>query len=64
MDQSTEKFTIRITAQGVVITGKEGNRLELTACEALMLLDVLNSEEDELKRMSEEASPLPMKIRF
>ena len=64
MDQSTEKFTIRITAQGVVITGKEGNRLELTACEVLMLLDVLNSEEDELKRMSEEASPLPMKIRF
>ena len=63
MDEFTEKFTIKVTDHGVVITGKEGNSLEFSAGEALMLLDILKNEESELRKRAEEASPLSVEIK-
>ena len=53
-----EKFTIEITEIGLVISGEKGDRLEFSAGEALMLLDILKNEEVELRKMADEASPL------
>jgi len=63
MERFTEKFTIRVTDSGVRMTDQEGNCLNLTAGEALMLLDILRNEEAELNDMAEKASPLPVNIR-
>ena len=63
MEEITEKFTIRVTDHGVIITGKEGDSMGFSAGEALMLLDILKDEEAELKKIAEEASPLPVKIK-
>lgn len=38
-------------------------RLEFTAGEALMLLDILKNEESELRKIADEAPPMPIKIR-
>ena len=62
MERFTEKFTIRVTDSGVLMTDQKGNCLSLTAGEALMLLDILRSEEAELSDMAEKASPLPVNI--
>ena len=62
MEEEKEKFTIKIKEDGVDIIGGDGKRLYFTASEALMLLDILKNEEQKLKRMAEEASPMPMKI--
>ena len=64
MEEAAEKFTIRVTDRGVVITGKEGNSMEFSAGEALMLLDILKDEEAELRKIAEETSPLPIKIKI
>ena len=64
MEEIAEKFTIKVTDHGVIITGKEGNRMEFSAGEALMLLDILREEEAELRKIAEEASPLPIKIKI
>ena len=63
MEGMTEKFTVEMTESGVDILGGDGQILHFTAVEALMLLDILKNEEAELKRMAEEASPIPIKIR-
>ena len=63
MEEVAEKFTISVTDRGVIINGKEGNSMEFSAGEALMLLDILKDEEAELRRIAEEASPLPAKIK-
>ena len=63
MEEAAEKFTIRVTDRGVVITGKEGNSMEFSAGEALMLLDILKDEEAQLRKIAEEASPEPIKIK-
>jgi hypothetical protein len=63
MEGITEKFTVEMTKNGVDILGGDGQVLHFTAVEALMLLDILKNEEAELKRMAEEASPIPIKIR-
>jgi hypothetical protein len=57
-----EKFTIKVTDKGVVVIGEKGNRLEFSAGEALMLLDILKNEEVELRKMAESAAPLPLNI--
>ncbi|MBU0734413.1 MAG: hypothetical protein KKG10_09695 [Proteobacteria bacterium] len=57
-----EKFTIKVTDSGVVVIGEKGDRLEFSAGEALMLLDILKNEEIELRKMADAASPLPVKI--
>ena len=62
MEEEKEKFTIKIKEDGVDIISGEGKSLYFTASEALMLLDILKNEEQKLKRMAEEASPMPMKI--
>ena len=64
MEEITEKFTIKVTNHGVIINGKEGNSMEFSAGEALMLLDILKDEEAELRKIAEEASPLPIKIKI
>ena len=53
-----EKFTIEVIETGVVVTGENGNRLEFSAIEALMLLDILKNEEAELRKMADAASPM------
>ena len=57
-----EKFTIKVTDKGVVVIGEKGDRLEFSAGEALMLLDILKNEEVELRKKAEAASPLPLNI--
>lgn len=64
MDPFREKFTIKVTDGGVVVIGEEGNGLNFSPGEALMLLDVLKNEENELRKMAEEKSPAPVKIQF
>jgi len=64
MEGVKEKFTIEITDGGVVILSGEGVRLEFTAGEALMLLDILRNEEPKLKKAAEEASPIPISIQL
>ena len=59
-----EKFTIKVTDKGVVVIGEKGDRLEFSAGEALMLLDILKNEEVELRKMAETASPLPLTTHF
>ena len=63
MEGIKEKFTVEITESGVDILGEEGQVLHFSAIEALMLLDILRNEEVELKRIAEESSPLPIKIK-
>jgi len=56
-----EKFTIKVTDKGLVI-GEKGNRMEFSAGEALMLLDILKNEEIELRKMAESASPMSLNL--
>jgi hypothetical protein len=58
-----EKFTITVDDEGLVITGEGGNRMQFMAVEALMLLDILRDEEEKLKRMVRDASPVSLGIQ-
>ncbi len=62
MPEPKEKFTIKVTDNGLDIFSDGERVLHLTAGEALMLLDILQTEEVNLKRMADEASPAPIKI--
>ena len=62
--KTVEKFTIDITDKGIDITGQKGLSLAFSAVEALMLLDILRHEEGNLRKMADEASPLPMRFHF
>lgn len=62
--EARDRFTIRVTDHGLEIEGEEGVRVSFSAAEALMLLDILQQEEGELRRLADEASPLPGSIRF
>jgi hypothetical protein len=64
MEGIIEKFTIEIKGSDIHITGRDGQRPHFTAGEALMLLDILKNEEEKLKRMSGEASPIPTKLNL
>ena len=57
-----EKFTIKVTDSGVVVIGENGTRMEFSAGEALMFLDILKNEEVELRKMADSASPLSLNI--
>lgn len=57
-----EKFTIHMTDVGMEISSGRGRRLAFIACEALMLLDILKEEEENLRRIADEASPLPRRL--
>ena len=60
MEGVTEKFTITVAEGGLVIRSGDGMNLRFTASEALMLLDILENEEQKLRQMAEEASPVRM----
>lgn len=57
-----ERFVIQMTGEGVEIIGGRRRRLAFTACDALMLLDILKAEEENLRRIADEASPLPIRL--
>ena len=59
-----EKFTIKMTENGVNIINSEEQEMHFSASEALMLLDILKNEEKKLKTMSEKAAPIPVRIKF
>ena len=63
MEGITEKFTIKITDRGIFILSGEEKSLHFSPGEALMLLDILRNEESKLRKMAEEASPIPIKIQ-
>ncbi len=60
--ETKEKFTIKVTDNGLDIFSDGERILHFTAGEALMLLDILQTEEANLKRMADEASPSPIRI--
>jgi hypothetical protein len=63
MEEVVDKFTIRLSDKGMVILSAKKERLQFTATEALMLLDILKCEEQKLKQMAEEARPIPIQIK-
>lgn len=64
MKKSTERYSITVGEGGLEIHSSEGKGLSFTAAEALMLLDILKNEEEKLKLLAQQASPLPIRIRF
>lgn len=60
----TAKYTIQVTGKGILIRSAKNRRLEFTASEALMLLDILQNEEPTLRKIARESSPLPMTIQM
>jgi hypothetical protein len=63
MGAAREKMTIEFTELGVSIRDAYQTALKFTASEALMLLDILKNEEDQLKNMARKASPIPITVR-
>ena len=57
-----ERFIIQMTDEGMEISRGKGQRLRFSACDSLMLLDILKAEEENLRRIADEASPLPMRM--
>jgi len=57
-----EKFHIEVVKDGVLIRDENNLSMSFSAVEALMLLDILKNEEATLRRMADEASPLPVRI--
>jgi len=64
MLETKEKFTIEVTDIGLEILSGGKRIVHFTASEALMLLDILQNEETNLKRMADEASPIPIRIKI
>ena len=64
VEKIKKKFIIQMTEEGMEISSGRGRRLRFSACDALMLLDILKEEEENLRRIADEASPLPMRIQF
>jgi len=63
MEKMTEKFSITVTSGGELILSDQEKSLKFTAGEALMVLDILKSEESKLRRTADEASPIPIKLQ-
>ena len=62
MGEIREKITIEFKDFGVLIRDSNEACLELSASEALMILDILKNEEHELRKIAKEASPIPIPI--
>jgi hypothetical protein len=60
--ETKEKFIFEVTDDGLDIFSDGDRVLHFTAGEALMLLDILQTEEANLIRMADEASPSPIRI--
>ncbi len=63
MEGPTERYSITVGDAGLEIRNSEGKGLSFTAAEALMLLDILKNEEENLKFLADQATPLPFRIR-
>jgi hypothetical protein len=63
MGTMTEKFKITVTDSGEFILSDQDKSMRFTAGEALMVLDILKSEEGRLRRLADEASPIPIKLQ-
>lgn len=63
-DRIKERFVIRMTDEGMEIASGKRRPMRFTACEALMVLDILQQEEHNLRKIADEASPLPVRMRF
>ena len=63
MLETKEKFTFKVTDDGLDIFSGGERALHFTAGEALMLLDILQNEESNLKRIADESSPIPIRIK-
>lgn len=63
MLETKEKFTFKVTDDGFHIFSGGERALHFTAGEALMLLDILQNEESNLKRIADESSPSPIRIK-
>ena len=64
MQGAREKITIRVSEQGVRISTDKGECLDLTAVEALLVLDILKEEEGRLRSIADSKSPLPFRVSF
>lgn len=64
MKKPKERYRITVSNRGLEIHPGRGNSLRFTAAEALMLLDILKNEEETLRRMAEQVSPIPVRMRF
>lgn len=63
MEDFTERYSVTIGDGGLEIRNSEGKGLSFTAAEALMLLDILKNEEENLRFLADQASPMPVRIR-
>jgi hypothetical protein len=63
-DKMKERFVVQMTGEGMKISSGRSRPLVFSACDALMLLDILKAEEENLRRIADEASPLPFRIEF
>jgi len=57
-----EKFTISVSENCVKIDCPGRDPICFTASEALMLLDILQNEEENLRKMADNVSPIPIRI--
>ena len=64
MENSSERYVITVGDAGLEICDSKGNALSLTAAEALMLLDILKTEEEKLRQMADQASPMPVRFQL
>jgi hypothetical protein len=64
MENSSERYVITVGDAGLEIRDSKGNALSLTAAEALMLLDILKTEEEKLRQMADQASPMPVRFQL
>ena len=64
MENSSERYVITVGDAGLEIRDSTGNALSLTAAEALMLLDILKTEEEKLRQMADQASPMPVRFQL
>lgn len=60
--EAKEKYTIKVTEEGLEIFRGGKRDLHLTASEALMLLDILQNEETNLRQIADKASPAPIRV--
>jgi hypothetical protein len=64
MENSSERYVITVGDAGLEIRDSKGKTLSLTAAEALMLLDILKTEEEKLRQMADQASPMPVRFQL
>lgn len=62
MEEIKERFEIKITEKGMDILSADGAKMSFTPLDALMLLEILRSEEKNLRQMADDTSPLPLKL--